>query len=205
MGLYDRYVLPRAVSFTCSRRPQLRQRGKIVPGAEGVVLEIGFGSGLNLPYYDASRVERVLALEPSDEMWALAEPRVDETALTVERLPHTAETLDLPAASVDSAVVTYTLCTIPETRPALEALRRALRPGGRLLFCEHGAAPDAAVRRWQDRLDRVWGWFSGGCHINREVPRLLDEGGFRVEHLETMYLPGWKPASFNFWGAAVPR
>jgi SAM-dependent methyltransferase len=192
------------VDYTCSRRPQLRQRSKIVPGASGVVLEIGFGSGLNLPYYDAKRVERVLALEPSDAMWALAAPRVEASPLPVERIPRPAEDPGLAAASVDSAVVTYTLCTIPEVATALAGLRRALRPGAPLLFCEHGAAPDPAVRRWQDRLDPIWGWLSGGCHINREIPRLLEAAGFRLHALETLYLPGWRPASFNVSGSATP-
>lgn len=204
MKLYDRFLLPRAVHYTCSRRPQLRQRAKVVPAASGVVLEVGFGSGLNLPYYDADRVERVLALEPSIEMWALAAPAVAASKLPVEWIQAPAERLPLAAASVDSAVVTYTLCTIPEILAALEAIRRVLRPGGTLHFCEHGAAPDAPVRRWQNRLDRIWGCFSGGCHLNREIPALLEAGAFRITELETLYLPGWKPASYNYWGTATP-
>ncbi len=204
MKVYDRFVLPRIVHYTCSRRPQVRQRAKMVPVAAGVVLEVGFGSGLNLPYYDVDRVERVLALEPSSEMWALAAPAVAGSRIPVEWIPAAVERMPLESASVDSVVVTYTLCTIPEIQTALEAIRRVLRPGGRLHFCEHGAAPDAAVRRWQDRLDPIWGWFGGGCHLNRPIPSLLEQGGFRVTTLETIYLPGWKPASFNFWGTATP-
>lgn len=204
MRLYDRFVLPRAVHYTCGRRPQLRQRAKVVPAASGVVLEVGFGSGLNLPYYDADRVERVLALEPSSEMWALAAPAVAASAIPVEWLRFPAERLPLEPASVDSVVVTYSLCTIPEIEPALQAIRRTLRPAGSLHFCEHGAAPDAPVRRWQDRLDPIWGFFSGGCHLNREIPALLERGGFRVVALETLYLPGWRPASYNYWGRATP-
>jgi len=205
MKLYDRFVLPYAVHYTCSRRPQLRQRAKVVPAAAGVVLEIGFGSGLNLAYYDAARVERVLALEPSAEMRRLAAPAVARAPVPVEWIAEPAERLPLAPASVDSVVVTFTLCTIPDVARALGEIRRALRPGGALHFCEHGAAPDPSVRRWQDRLDPIWGWFSGGCHLNRPVPELLRREGFQLERLETRYLPGWRPASYNYWGAATPR
>jgi len=205
MKLYDRFVLPHAVHYTCSRRPQLRQRAKVVPAAAGVVLEVGFGSGLNLAYYDAGKVERVLAVEPSPEMRRLAAPAVARAPVPVEWIAEPAERLPLAPASVDSAVVTYTLCTIPDLATALAAIRRVLRPGGGLHFCEHGAAPDPSVRRWQDRLDPVWGWFSGGCHLNRPIPALLEREGFRLERLETLYLPGWRPASYNYWGIATPR
>jgi len=204
MNPFERWVLPHAVNYTCSRRPQMRQRRKIVPEAGGVVLELGFGTGLNLSCYDPERVERVLALEPSDAMWALAEPRVAASSLRVERLAESAERLPLGPASIDSAVVTYTLCTIPDVIAALAAVRSALRPGAGLLFCEHGAAPDAGVRRWQDRLDPVWGVFAGGCHINREIPHLIESAGFRFDRLESMYLPGWRPVSWNCWGRATP-
>jgi SAM-dependent methyltransferase len=102
-------------------------------------------------------------------------------------------------------MVTYTLCTIPETQPALRGMARVLRPGGKLIFCEHGAAPDAEVRLWQDRLNPIWNRLGGGCHLNRAIPELLREGGFEVDWMETMYLPGWRPAGFNYWGSASPR
>jgi ubiquinone/menaquinone biosynthesis C-methylase UbiE len=203
--IYERLVLPHAVDYTCSRRPQLRQRAKVVPAAAGVVLEIGFGTGLNLPWYDATRVERILALDPSDAMWRRAARRVERSPIPVERIAASAEDVPLAPASIDCAVSTYTLCTIPDAGAALAAIRRALRPGGRLLFCEHGAAPDEAVRRWQDRLDRLWGHVSGGCHLNRPIPRLLEAAGFRLAELDEAYLPGWRVASYNFWGVARPE
>lgn len=205
MGLYDRHLLPRLVHATCSRRTHMRQRAKVVPAAAGVVLEIGFGSGLNLDFYDGERVERILAVEPSPEMWRLAATRVERSTLPVEPIRESAERLPLPSASVDSVVVTYTLCTIPAVGAALGEMRRVLRPAGQLLFCEHGAADDAALRRWQDRLDPIWGFFAGGCHLNRPIPGLLEEAGFRVVDLSTLYLPGWRLATFNYWGSAARR
>lgn len=203
--IYERFVLPHAVDYTCSRRPQLRQRARVVPAAAGIVLEVGFGTGLNLAYYDPKRVERILALDPSDAMWRRAERRVERSPIPVERIAASAEDAPLAPASVDCAVSTYTLCTIPDVAAALAAIRRALRPGGHLLFCEHGAAADAEVRRWQDRLDRAWGHVSGGCHLNRPIPRLLTDAGFRLLELHEAYLPGWRVASYNYWGVARPE
>lgn len=205
MNLYDRFVLPRAVELVCSGRSQARQRARVVPAARGVVLEIGFGTGLNLGHYDPARVERILAIDPADEMWRLAERRVAASPIPVERLAMRADRIRLAAGSVDSAVVTYSLCTIPDVVAALAAVRDALRPGGRLHFCEHGAAPDPAVLRWQNRLDGIWGIFSGGCHLNRPIPRLIAAAGFHTLEIQAGYLPGWRPGSFNYWGQAEPR
>lgn len=201
---YERFVLPRAVDFTCGRRQQLRQRQGVVPAAAGIVLEVGFGTGLNLAFYDPDRVDRLLALEPGDGMWTLARRRIAASAVPVERLAESAERMPLEARSVDCVVVTYTLCTVPDAASAIAEMRRVLRPGGRLLFCEHGAAPEERVRRWQRRLDPLWGLVSGGCHLGRPVPDLLQCGGFRVVALEARYLRGWRPASYNFRGVAEP-
>jgi len=183
----------------------MRQRYKIVPEASGRVLEIGLGSGLNLPVYDPQRVERVFGLEPSPEMTHMAEAGATEVPFEVELLHAGAEEIPLQNASVDTVLVTYTLCTIPDPVRAVREMLRVLRPSGRLLFCEHGVAPDPDVRKWQDRLDGVWGRLAGGCHLNRDIPALLAEGGFAVAQLDTMYIPGWRPASFNYWGSAVAR
>jgi SAM-dependent methyltransferase len=163
MGLYQRYLLPRLVQCACGSPVIERQRQKVVPQAQGEVLEIGFGSGLNLPHYRRNRVSKLWALEPSAEMRALAAPHVAASGLNLHWLDLPGEALPLPDTSVDCVVMTYTLCSIPDAAAALAQLRRVLRPGGRLLFCEHGAAPDADVRRWQDRLDGLWGKFAGGC------------------------------------------
>lgn len=205
MGLYSRYVLPRLVDLACSSKPAMRQRRKVVPEARGRVLEIGLGSGLNLPIYDPSRIERVLGLEPSPEMLRMAELRGAEVPFEVELLQAGAEEIPIEDASVDTVLVTYTLCTIPDAVAALREMARVLKPSGRLLFCEHGAAPDPDVRKWQDRLDGVWGRLAGGCHLNRDIPALLTEGGFSIDELETMYIPGWRAASFNYWGSAAAR
>jgi ubiquinone/menaquinone biosynthesis C-methylase UbiE len=203
MGFYDRYILPPLIDVACGARPIGKQRAKLVPSAGGVVLELGFGSGRNLPYYDRSKVERLYALEPSQGMLVRARKLAAGADLPVEILPETAETLSLGPASVDTVVVTYSLCTIPDPVAALEAARRALKADGRLLFCEHGRAPDAKVRRTQARIEPIWKHIAGGCHLTRDIPALIQEAGFRIETLETMYLPGtpgW--AGFNSWGVA---
>ncbi|HVS15567.1 MAG TPA: class I SAM-dependent methyltransferase [Thermoanaerobaculia bacterium] len=207
MGLYQHFVLPRLIDFACGMRVIERQREKVVPRARGRVLEIGFGTGLNLPFYRRSRASAVVGLEPAPEMRARGERRIAALRrrgleLPVELLAASAEEIPADDASFDTVLVTYTLCTIPHPERALTEMRRVLHPQGRLVFCEHGAAPDPRVRRWQDRVDPIWRRLAGGCHLNRDVPALLAGAGFRVEEMETGYLPGWKPAGWNWWGSA---
>ncbi len=203
MGLYERFILPKVVHLTCSSKPIRYQRRKVVPLAQGRVLEIGIGSGLNLPYYDPSKVERIWGLEPSMQMRAMAEKRVRETQFKVEFIGLADDKIPLESDSVDTVLVTYTLCTIPDVVRALEGMRRVLKPGGELIFSEHGLAPDENIRRWQDRMNPIWKRFGGGCNLNRPIPSLIEQGGFKIKNIETMYIPGWKPASFNYWGTAV--
>ena len=204
MGFYDKYLLPRVVHFTCGLNPAMKQRQKIVPLAEGKVLEIGIGSGLNIPFYDAGRVQHLWGLDPSADMWAIAQKNAAEHHLDAEFIRSGAESIPLPAGSADTVVMTYTMCTLPEVGASLAEIRRVLKPGGRLLFCEHGRAPDANVRRWQDRLNPIWGVLGGGCNLNRPIKELLEQAGFHSTDLQTMYIPGWKPACFNYWGSARP-
>lgn len=204
MGFYDRYILPRVINCACGVKPIRYQRRKVVPEATGRVLEIGIGSGLNLPFYDPAKVEKLWGLEPVDEIRRMAEKAAVGAPFPVEFIGLPGESIPLDDAIVDTVVTTYTLCTIPDAVAALREMRRVLKPGGRLLFAEHGKAPDASVWRWQDRLDGVWGHIAGGCHLNRDIPALLHEGGFAVERLDTMYIPGPRPLSFNYWGSAGP-
>lgn len=206
MGLYGKYVEPALVSFACGQKPFARQREKIVPLAHGTVLEIGFGSGLNLPFYDPARVNKLIALEPSAEMRRRATQRVRQSPLDVEFIDLPGEEIPLDLASVDSILITYTLCTIPAVAKAVEGMRRVLKPGGEVFFSEHGRAPDNAISKWQDRLDGVWGALAGGCHLNRAIPPLLTEQGFAMKHLEETYLPGLpKILAYNYWGTAVAQ
>ncbi len=205
MGLYSKYVLPRVVHFVCGQKPTMRQRQKVVPLARGRVLEIGIGSGLNLAFYDATKVTKVWGLDPSPEMTQIAQKAARSTPIEVEFLGSPSDEIPLEDNSVDTVLFTYTLCTIPDATPALRQMARVLRPGGELIFCEHGAAPDASVRRWQDRVNPIWKQFSGGCHLNRPIPTLIEASGFRIKDMDTMYLPGWRPATFNYWGTATER
>ncbi len=203
MGFYDRYILPPAINLACGSKPNMKQREKIVPRAEGDVLEIGVGSGLNLAYYDTTKVRRLWGLEPSEGMRKLARKKLQGSTLEVEWIDLPGEEIPLDVNSVDTVLVTYTLCTIPDVHRALQGMQRVLRPGGKLLFCEHGIAPDPGVRKWQNRLNSIWGKFAGGCNINRDIPGILESSGFRVLEDERMYIPGIRTLSYNYWGSAV--
>lgn len=202
MSLYDRYVLPYVLDLACGLKPIRGQRAKIVPMAQGKVLEVGIGTGLNLRHYDHAKVCTLCGLDPAPQMHRLARKRAQQAGLAVELLNLPADTIPSEDASFDTVVMTYTLCSIPQPLPALRELKRVLRPGGKLLFCEHGAAPDASVHAWQQRLNPSWGKIAGGCQLDREVPRLLQEGGFRIEQLDQAYLPGPRPLTYNYWGVA---
>jgi SAM-dependent methyltransferase len=203
MNLYERFLLPSLITTACSCSPVDKQRQKIVPAAAGVVLELGFGAGLNLPHYDALKVRKLYALEPSPGMVKRARRAVRNAPFEVEIVPQTAEALSLAPASVDTVLVTYSLCTIPGAVAALEAARRTLKPTGRLLFCEHGLSPDQGVQRWQRRIEPVWKVIGGGCHLSRDIPALIRSAGFVIDKLETMYLPkSPKWAGYNYWGSA---
>jgi ubiquinone/menaquinone biosynthesis C-methylase UbiE len=182
----------------------MKQREKIVPLAEGEVLEIGMGSGLNLPYYDRKKVRKVWGLEPSEGMRQLARRNLGGANLDLEVIDLPGEQIPLDPNSIDTVVMTYTLCTIPDMRTALMGMQRVLRPGGKLLFCEHGIAPDDSIANWQNRLNPAWRVFAGGCNINRDIPAVLQAAGFKVVNDERMYIPGIKVLSYNYWGTAVP-
>jgi len=166
-------------------------------------LEVGIGSGLNLPFYTVGKVQHVWGLDPSKESWALAQPAGVQAGLDVEFIEASAEKIPLEDGRADTVLVTYTLCSISDTLPALGEMRRVLKPAGRLIFCEHGTAPDKAVERWQNRLNPIWKTLSGGCNLNLPIPSLLKQAGFRIQAMDTMYIPGWKPACFNYWGTAI--
>ena len=190
MGLYASFVEPALVSFACSLPPIRAERAKVVPAAAGLVLEIGFGSGHNAPFYDPAKVTRLIALEPSAAMRRKAARKVECLSTPFEWLDLKAEEIPLDAASVDTVVTTFTLCTIPDAARALQGVRRVLKAGGQLIFLEHGAAPDESVRRFQDRLDPLWGKLAGGCHLNRNPLALIAAAGFKVAQADQRYARG---------------
>jgi SAM-dependent methyltransferase len=204
-SFYDRHVMPRLIACACASRPIMRQRAKVVPLAEGRVLELGIGGGLNLAFYDPAKVAVVLGVDPSAALRERAEAAPRPEGVSVDVRDGTAEALPFEDKSFDSIVCTFTLCTVHAPAVALAEARRVLKPGGRLLFCEHGLAPDAGVQRWQRRIEPIWKPLGGGCHLTRPVASGIAAAGFRIETCETMYLPktprifGW-----NEWGAAIP-
>ena len=203
MSLYQDRILPYVIHASMRQRNLAAYRQRVVPSATGHVLEIGAGSGLNFPLY-GSAVERVVALDPSPKLLAMARRAATEAARPVELLDASAEAIPLPDRSIDTVVTTWTLCTIPDAARALGEMRRVLKPGGRLLFVEHGRSPDAGVRRWQDRLTPLWKRLGGGCHLNRGIADLIEKAGFRIEHLDTGYMRGPKPMTFMYEGRARP-
>ncbi|HLI65091.1 MAG TPA: class I SAM-dependent methyltransferase [Caulobacteraceae bacterium] len=205
MGLYDRYVVPWLLNCACSAKPIAYQRAKVVPDARGRVLELGMGSGLNLPYYDADKVEALAAVEPSEPLRRRAELAVSGSKIPIHIQEGRAEALPYENGAFDCVVCTFTLCSVQDPAAALAEARRVLKPGGRLLFCEHGQAPDADVAKWQRRIEPVWKHIAGGCHLTRPVASAIGEAGFKLDRVESMYLPGtprW--AGWNEWGVATP-
>lgn len=201
---YDRYVLPHLIHLACGNEAIEKQRAKVVPHASGRVLEIGMGSGLNLAHYDPDKVDVLWGLEPSEGMRQKAASRIAASPLEVQWLDLPAEEIPLDDHTVDTVVLTYSLCTIPDWQQALGQMRRVLKPGGRLLIAEHGKAKDEAVQRWQQRIEPIWKPIAGGCHLTRDIPALVEAGGFAIESMDTMFLPGPRFATFNYWGVARP-
>lgn len=205
MNPWERYVVPNLIACACSTRPIMKQREKVVPKAEGVVLELGCGSGTNFAMYDAGKVEKLYALEPAPGMVVKARRTAGTLGIgkSIEFLETGAEAIPLPDQSVDTAVITFVLCTIPDWKGALAETRRVLKPGGKILFSEHGLSPDADVAKWQRRVEPVWKPLAGGCYLTRDTLGLLREGGFAPDDAETMYLPNTpKIAGYVSWGSA---
>jgi ubiquinone/menaquinone biosynthesis C-methylase UbiE len=203
MGFYQDQIVPLLINWSMRQRNLTAYRSRIIPAAEGRVLEIGIGSGLNLPFYSRN-VAQVIGLEPSPRLLAMAR-RVERAKGSVEFIEGSAEAIPLQDASVDTVVTTWTLCSIPDALRALRDMRRVLRPGGRLLFVEHGRAPDPNVIWWQDRLTPVWKRLGGGCRLNRAIGTLIEDAGFQFDRLQTGYMRGPKPMTFMYEGSARLR
>ncbi|MAE23121.1 MAG: SAM-dependent methyltransferase [Pseudomonas sp.] len=202
MRVYDRYILPHLIDFACGMGAVMKARSQLVPQARGRVLEVGIGSGLNLGFYDPQRVEVVVGVDPSAAMQRLARERAARCQVPVEMIALELGQIQAADASFDDIVCTFTLCTIPDAIAALREMRRVLKPGGRLLFCEHGLAPDLPVVRWQKRLTPLWKPLAGGCHLDRDIPALIGAGGFHIRELSTGYLKGPRPMTHVYRGWA---
>ena len=205
MKLYEDYVLPTMLDCLCGVDDIAEQRQKVVPRAKGLVLEVGMGTGLNLPFYDPWSVDRVIGLDPSTTSFRKAMRRAATLDFPVDYLGLSGESIPLPDDSVDTVLLTYTLCSIADPGKALAEMRRVLKPGGELLFCEHGKDPSDRLHRWQRRVTPIWKRLVGGCHLDRDVPALIQASGFSVrelakDHVLKSYL--LQVASFQYWGVA---
>lgn len=189
MGFYSERILPNLIDCSCTAKPIQKLRRAIVPEAEGVVLEVGFGSAVNLPFYDADKVSHVIGVEPSGGMRKKANRAMTRQAIPVELVDAAGEALPLEDNSVDTVLLTFTLCSIADYEAALAEMRRMLKPQGRLVFLEHGRAPDRDVFKWQRRIEPVWKRIGGGCHLTRPMDRLIEEAGFRIDRLDAGYVP----------------
>ena len=202
MGFYSKHVLPRCLDMACGMGPISKQRQKIVPLAHGTVLEIGIGSGQNIPFYNPDKVSKIIGVDPDEHIWKLSTARRAECPIEIDRIGLSGEEIPLEKNMADTVVVTYSLCTIPDPIKALKEMSRILKPGGQILFTEHGKAPDANVHKWQNRIDPYWKKIAGGCHSGRDIPALFHQAGLTLDSLDEMYIPGPKVLGYNYWGAA---
>jgi len=202
MGLYSKFVLPYLTDFAMRDKVATARRSELVPGADGIVLEIGVGSGLNLPFY-SSAVRHLYAVDPSPELLAMTRKKIERMTFPVDLHCASAEHLSLDSRSVDTIVMTWALCTIPNPARALREMGRVLKPQGRIIFIEHGLSPDSGVRTWQNGLNPIWSRVTGGCNLNRKIDDLLTSSGFNIVDLRTSYLPGPRPLTYTYEGCAV--
>jgi ubiquinone/menaquinone biosynthesis C-methylase UbiE len=203
LGFYNKYILPKFLNCACGSKPINFQREKIVPLAEGIVLDIGIGSGLNIPFYNKSKIDYLYGLDPSEELIKLAKPVAKKNEFEIEFLQCGAEAIPLPDNSIDTVLITYTMCTIPDIKLSNSEIMRVLKTEGQLLFCEHGLAPDKNIAKWQRRINPIWNKIAGGCNLNRDIPNLITSSGFKILNMEEMYLPSTpKFAGYNYWGVA---
>ena len=201
MGLYDKYILPKFLNCACGSKPINYQRQKVVPLAKGKVLDIGIGSGLNIPFYNSDKIDKVIGIDPSHELIELAKELANDSKASIELVIGSAESIPYPDNFFDTVLVTYTMCTIPNVAIANKEMWRVLKDDGRLIFCEHGLAPDKKISKWQNRIDPLWGKIAGGCHLNRDIQKLITDAGFSFESLDKMYIPNTpKFAGYNYWG-----
>jgi len=203
LGLYNKYILPRVLNCSCGSKPINHQRNKIVPLAEGIVLDIGIGSGLNIPFYDKSKIKYLYGLDPSKELIEMARPLANLNQIEIEFLECGAENIPLLDNSIDTVLITYTMCTIQDVILSNSEIKRVLKDNGKLLFCEHGLAPDKNIAKWQKRINPIWNKIAGGCNLNRNIPDIITSSGFKISSIEEMYLPNTpKFAGYNYWGIA---
>ena len=203
MGFYNKYILPKFLNCACGTKPINFQRDKIVPLAKGIVLDVGIGSGLNIPFYNKSKIDHLYGLDPSDELLKIAKSIAEKHELEIEFLQCGAEAIPLPDNSIDTVLITYTMCTIPDVELSNLEIMRVLKPEGQLLFCEHGLAPDKNIVKWQRIINPIWNKIAGGCNLNRDIPKLITSSGFKILDMEEMYLPSTpKFAGYNYWGVA---
>jgi ubiquinone/menaquinone biosynthesis C-methylase UbiE len=201
MSFYQRRILPHLINLAMRNRDLLPYRQRLLSAAEGRTLEVGIGSGLNLPFYPRE-VREIIGLDPSPELLAMTRQAADRMSSPVKLLDASAEAIPLDDRSVDTVITTWTLCSIPGAFQALSEMRRILKPGGHLLFVEHGLSPEASVRRWQDRLTPAWKRIGGGCHLNRPIQAMIENAGYRFTELETGYIKGPNPMTYLYQGRA---
>ena len=203
MSFYEKKILPKVLDLLCGSSPINYQRKKIVPKVSGNVLEIGIGSGLNLPHYNVSNISNITALDPAEELTDIAKKRISELDLDIDVINCGAEEIPLESKSFDSILVTYTLCSIENLDDSMKEIRRVIKDDGTLFFCEHGIAPDLKTKNWQNRINPIWKRLMGGCNINRNIPEIISNSNLEIVDLETMFLPSTpRIAGFNYWGTA---
>ena len=204
MSLYNDHILPHVINLAMRNRELGPYRERVVSQAHGRVLEIGIGSGLNLPLY-GSRVNTILGLDPAARLIAMARDAANRSAIPVTLITGSAQAIPIDRGSIDTVVTTWTLCSIPDAGAALQEMRRVLKPSGQLLFVEHGSAPEENARKWQNRLTPVWKRIGGGCHLNRPIRALIESAGFRIIRLDTGYAKGPRPMTFFYEGCAASQ